>query len=313
MTVLSMPKNQVVTVHQNNFSAFLQHIIRTLEDHLQYTEHDSVTETAWNDFKCNGIMEESLQNVESVAHLLQITDTTQMTLSNVIVKLFELLKVLRHYYAITKVNNKSVKIQRLVINDMKKFFEDLHKDAHPKQFLTGLNTSKQTMLTDLFVKKPQVDDDQIKQQPSDEGVDINEDQNPDVDQGNQMKKPPVPIPSTSDTKQQESTSSTTITNKEVFQQPKKTFKYVTNDLVDSAPTTESNRNTNSYQLLDDTEDNDQNEDNPDEDISYESSNHPSTVLILTKVMKMAKKLSEDDEEIEIFAKWIESDVAPMMN
>lgn len=55
-------------------------------------------------------MDDSLQNVESVAHLLQIMDPEHMTLGNVTVKLFELLKVLCHYYAITKVNHKSVKI-----------------------------------------------------------------------------------------------------------------------------------------------------------------------------------------------------------
>ena len=313
MTVLSMPKNQVVTVHQNNFSAFLQHIIRTLEDHLQYTEHDSVTETAWNDFKCNGIMEESLQNIESVAHLLQITDTTQMTLGNVIVQLFESLKVLRHYYAITKVNEKSVKIRRLVINDMKKFFEDLHQDAHPKVLPTAFDKSKQTMLTDLFLKKSPVDNDAIEQQPSDEEVDTNESQTQDIDQAKDKPNEETPSDVTSEPKQQGLVTSDNRDETEGFQHPKKTFKLMETEANDASTTNDSGRNTNSYQLLDETDDNEQNEEDPDEDISYESSNHPSTVLILTKVMKMAKKLSEDDDEIEIFAKWIESDVAPMMN
>ena len=45
MAVFSMPKNQEVMVSQKDFPSFLQHVIRTIEDHLQYTEHNAVTET----------------------------------------------------------------------------------------------------------------------------------------------------------------------------------------------------------------------------------------------------------------------------
>ena len=102
-----MPKNWEVTVHQNNFLSFLQHIIKTIEDHLQYTEQDISTETDWNILKCNVVLDKSLQNVESIVHLLEIED---MALGNVTVRLFESLKVLCHYYAITKVNDKSIKV-----------------------------------------------------------------------------------------------------------------------------------------------------------------------------------------------------------
>ena len=166
MTVLSMPKNKEVTVRQKEFPSFLQHVIRTIEDHLQYTEQDAVTETVWNDFKCNGIIDDSLHNIESIAHLLQITDPADMTLGNVIVQLFESLKVLRHYYAITKVNEKSVKIRCIVINDMKRFFNDLNNDVVTKQPSVSTANAKQTVLTDVF--KPAALDKEVVQLPSDE-------------------------------------------------------------------------------------------------------------------------------------------------
>ena len=303
-----MPKNREVTVHQANFSSFLQHIFKTIDDHLQYTENDTTTETVWNNFKCNGILDDSLHNVESVAHLLEITDTADMTLGNVVQGLFKSLKVLHHYYAITKVNEKSIKIQRLVINDMKKFFDDLNQDAR-KKLTAPQSGTKQTVLPAAFgnvsgttldlsseqppeqpeekPKKVHGPKSEIEQKPSDEVEAVNQ---------------------TPETKVQE----------EGFEAPKKTVKPSVHH-QSSASTTTSNRN--SFELLQDTDDNevddsptdDNNHEDLDEDISYESSNHPSTVLILSKVMQMAKKLSEDDEEIEIFAKWIESDVAPMMN
>ena len=73
---------------------------------------------------------------------------------------------------------------------------------------------------------------------------------------------------------------------------------------------------NLFQLLEEQEDHNNNnkaEYDPDEDILYESFNHPTKVMILAKVMHMAKKLSEDDKEIEVFAKWIEDVIVPLMN
>ena len=298
MTALSMPKNRDVTVHQGNFLSFLQQIIKTINDHLQYTENDTSTETIWNNFTCNGILDDSLHNVESVAHLLEITDTAQMTLGNVVVELFESLNVLRHYYAITKVNDKSIKIRRIVINDMKKFYNDLSQDAR-KKLIAPKSGTKQTVLPAAFgnVEATELSDTaerkdlDIEPKPSNEKED-------DLPQSNQPQG-----------------------DDQGFMLPKRTVK----NSIQEVPANSNNSNKNSFELLQDTDDKDTDdngdEDNNtdklqedlDEDISYESSNHPATGIILTKVMNMAKKLSEDDEEIEIFAKWIESDVAPLMN
>lgn len=152
MGELTLPKGKEETVLTKEFSQLIQELTNTIENHLQFVEDDKETDVTWTNLKCNGIMETEFQTVDDVAHMLAITDRNDMTMGKVITTFFDTLPVLKHYFEITKVNKKSIKIRRIVIKDMKKLFEDIQ---HRNKFINAPTTPApkvQPTLTQLFSK-----------------------------------------------------------------------------------------------------------------------------------------------------------------
>lgn len=199
----------------------------------------------------------------------------------------------------------------------------MNNDVNTKKVSTPTVTTKQTVLKDVF--KPVTTATDIEQQPLDEDNikkphAMSMDNESDKLRAKLDQIHDLPTVNSNEVMKDPSTGSDSIHNEDGFVEPKKTFKQVQLDST-TVEATASNRSISSFQVLgehndqtDQNADNDDNhnkigksDDNPDED-----TNHPATLMILSNVMKMAK-MSEDEEEVEIFAKWIENDVAPMMN
>ena len=146
MTV-TLQKNQEAQVKQKDFPSLMHHLVLTIENHLTYTEEDEVTAKVWKELKYSGIAKSEYHTLERVAHMLAITEQENMTIGPVIQTLFERVTVLNYYYDLVKVNPKSVRITRKVINDMKKFFDQLRNQASE---LPKAKAMVQTTLTQAF-------------------------------------------------------------------------------------------------------------------------------------------------------------------
>ena len=135
MTV-TFPKQTDVQVRTNAaLYDLIREFVATIGNHLTYVD-DSVTKQRWEDLVCNGIDIATSMTVGLLAQILDITDEeTSSQLSTVVQILFDELTVLKLYWSLTKVNLKSVCIQRLKIDSNKVTLARLTRQ------ITGYTTS----------------------------------------------------------------------------------------------------------------------------------------------------------------------------
>lgn len=95
MSSLSLPKNTDVLVRTKDFSELIAHLKHTIETHLQFIEDDNETVKVWSEFKFNGIGDSSLHTINAVAHMLNMTPSTEYTMGGVIEQFFSVLPVLK--------------------------------------------------------------------------------------------------------------------------------------------------------------------------------------------------------------------------
>ena len=175
MTALNLPKNQEVSICASQFRQLIKHLRNTIELHLEYLEDDTVTKTAWKELQCNGIEDETLYTIDMVAHMLNITDSEEMTMGNVIRQFFQFLPVLKQYYKVVKCNKQSIRIRSLTIKDMRSHLEGIKKQqmVQPKQTKQIQLTMTQVMpkatevAKDVTVPTGESTNDEVSQQGSD--------------------------------------------------------------------------------------------------------------------------------------------------
>ena len=319
-STLKLPKSVEVTLREKDFSALLQHITNTIENHLSFTTDDEVTASVWNDLVCNGFTDPSCHTVKTVSHMLSIMDPEMMTMGNVIHTLFETVNVLKHYYALTKMNPKSVKIKSLVIQDIRKLHESMRQDMSKMVYGVKPKAKVQTTLTQTLIQKG--DENSKEENRDNEAEDVTD------------------LDHTSDVKSNhgEVTTQKTVDD-EGFQLPKKTAPRKELDIKTSEV---DDINVNPFDILADQQEQDVDSGdkvppfNPTEskeveqpilseldssDVSYDTGSNHSEVEASTRkldkgveksLVNMFHRNKSDDDEIEALVKWIENDVQPKL-
>ena len=153
MTKLTLPHNRDVTIPLKDFSALLQYLSDTIENHLKYVEDDRRTDVTWTDLKSNGFTNSEFHTIKAMSRVLGITATKKMTIGNLLEVIFTRLPVLNHYFAFTPVNQNSVTVRRLVIKDVNKLIHNLlHSNKYLKVQPTQVfpsNMERDTAVTNL--------------------------------------------------------------------------------------------------------------------------------------------------------------------
>ena len=124
--MLLFQKDQEVCVKEQKFCDLLIALSLTVTNHLEYVD-GATTQEQWNDLKCNGIENRDNLSALSVGRMLNMTEPDEMHIGTVIPELFRTIPILRHYWSITKLNQKSVWVKRLTPIKMSTFLENLNK------------------------------------------------------------------------------------------------------------------------------------------------------------------------------------------
>ena len=148
MTMTEFPNDKSVKVTKTEFASLILALNETIKNHIQYVE-DEVTQTTWKDLECNGISKKELLTVTGVAHMIDMTDTSQMTLARVISNLFTLVPVLKHYWMITKLNTQSLYIERKSNVNISTLFDKLKRTSAASTPVTKPRAKVQTTLTQM--------------------------------------------------------------------------------------------------------------------------------------------------------------------
>ena len=331
--MLTLHKNQEVLVPVREFSALVEHFITTIENHISYTVDDTETIKTWNNLVCNGFTDQKFQTVTAVAHMLLIKEPSDMTMGNVITTLFQTLPVLNHYFAITKINEKSIRVKRLVINDMNKLFQDI---KHRTTINNAIEKSKQTVQSTLTQFQSEKEKSTI--------ITTNETESKDSSTGPE----PAPEHIVNAKDEAEEAEATQGQDDDGFEKPKRTVPH-----PPSIETKSVLMATNRYSLLgqsNSSSDNQQEEDKHsmenDDDISYDNSSSQASTpkdglsvvtqnknkntqknkqatdksneafdltTTCTKLLNILSNSNQDKSQVDILAKWIENDMGPMVN